>query len=111
MTLDYFATDRQSNARSFIFSPSVQSLEHGEDTISVLRFEPDAVVADGQLTTAIAVGAPCMQDARLDLHHRPDVRSVELQRVPEEILQQLPHLQRVGLDDRQLADVQDRKST
>ena len=41
----------------------------------------------------------------VDAHQRRDAGPVELQRVAGEVLQQLAHLQRIGVDGRQLADV------
>ena len=41
----------------------------------------------------------------MDFHHRRLVDAVELQRVADQVLQQLPHLQRIGLDGGQVADL------
>ena len=44
-------------------------------------------------------------DRRVDRDDRRHVVALKLQRVAGEVLQQLPHLQRIGVDDRQRADV------
>lgn len=86
--------------------PSVQSLKLREDAIGVLRIKADAVVNERQL----AHGAQSAirrrgKQARCHLYPRRRVEAVELQRIRNQVLNQLPHLKTVGFDCRQLSDV------
>src|SRR5260221_579844 len=97
VALGDFATDCQADARSVVFSAAVEPLEHREYAIGVLVIEADAVVghSDRHLAGRHAAG---------DLDDRRHVLAVELESVGGEVLQELAHLQRVGVDRRELAD-------
>src|SRR5688572_15271250 len=99
VSLRYFATNRESDAGSFEFSPAVEALEHREDAIGVLFIEADSVVGDHD------PGASVVRFSA-DLHARRGLRAIKLQRVRREVLQELAHLQRIGVDRRELADDQ-----
>ena len=73
----------------------VQALEDQEDAILVLRVDADAVVAHGeQPMVSLPAGV------HVDLRRR---FAAELQRVADEVLEQLGQLRRVGPDGRQFA--------
>src|ERR1051326_1926408 len=98
VTFRYFATDCQADAGALVNSASVQALEHRENAVGVLFLEADAVVADDDVHAAVAVLAA-------DLDARRHALAVELQRVADEVLQELAHLQRIGGDRWQRADL------
>src|SRR5207237_5522690 len=86
------------DSRSFVTSPSMQAFEHRENALGVLLVEADAVVGDDDARTRAVVHL-----AR-DLDARRHALAVELQRVASEVLQELAHLQRIGVDRWELAD-------
>src|ERR1700709_779916 len=49
--------DGKTDARPGVRLPDVQTLEHPEDPLPILRFHPDAVVVDGQGHPATGLGA------------------------------------------------------
>src|SRR5881394_3303851 len=51
----YFATDRQSNACSFVSLTSVQAFKHRENAVGVLFVEADSVVFDDDLGAMVVV--------------------------------------------------------
>src|ERR1044071_1519621 len=97
VTFRYFATDCQANAGTFVNSASVEALEHRENALGVLLLEADAVVTDDDARAAVVALA-----AHFDA--RRHALAVELQRIADEVLQELAHLQRIGVDRRQRAD-------
>src|SRR5205823_13460008 len=98
VTFRYFATDCQSDPRSLVTSASVQAFKHRENALGILLVEADAVVGDDDARARAVV-----QLAR-DLDARRHALAMELQRVAGEVLQELAHLQRIGVDRRELAD-------
>src|SRR5947209_1935231 len=64
VALDDFATDRQSNARSFVSPASMQAFKHRENAFRVLFFEADAVVGDCDLR-AVAFDAARSEERRV----------------------------------------------
>src|SRR6185369_14580199 len=91
VTFRYSATNCQSDSGSFVLASAVEALEHRENALRVLLVEADAVVVDRDAAAAVA-------DGGVDAHQRRHSGTMELQRVAGEVLQQLPHLQRVGVD-------------
>ena len=95
----------------------MQALKNGENAVEVFLLETDAVVFDDDLANLIAVadrlhfGALERKTAaghggrvRVNSDMRFFVRALELQGVADEILHELAHLHRIGVDDRQIAD-------
>src|ERR1051325_108074 len=97
VTFRYFATDCQADAGTFVNSSSVQPFEHRENALGVLLLEADAVVTDDDARAAIVALA-----AHFDA--RRHALAMELQGVADEVLQELAHLQRIGVDRRQRPD-------
>src|SRR2546421_211872 len=97
MALRYFTANRQADASSLEFVAAMQALEHLEDPIEIDFVEADAVVGEHEL--ALRGGA--VDAFGFDRHERSDVRFVELEAVAEEVLKQLAHLHRIGIDGRQ----------
>src|SRR5438874_11906821 len=88
----------------------MKPLENGKDLIGVFFLEADSVVLDGEfaqfidrLGFAAAAKIP-LKNLRVDFDHRLGIGWLKFQSVADEILQKLPHLERVGLDSRKGAD-------
>src|SRR5258708_170384 len=91
MALGDFAAQGEPDSRSRVLGTPVQPFEHPEDAQAVLRIEPDAVVAHRQAQLAVAFH-------RVDRDLGWNAFAVELQAVRDQVLQQLPHLQSIGVD-------------
>jgi len=74
----------------------MEPFKHRENFVGVLLIEADSVVHDDDLR-------PLVIDVSRDPNPRRDAGLVKFDGVGEEVLQELPHLQRIGLDRRQLA--------
>ncbi len=86
----------------------MQTLKHAENSLPVPLFEADAVVFDDD--AALFLGdrpplSPPRDELARHLDQRRLVDAVKFQAVGNQILQQLPHLQRVGLDRRKMIDL------
>ena len=76
--------DRESDPRPGVLIPSVQALKDHEDSFKILRFNADAVVADGE-DQVLALSAGRHVDAR-------GLLASELDRIADKILKKLGHL-------------------
>ena len=90
MALDDLAAQRQADTGPGIRARPMQPLEGAEDPRGVLLVEADPVVAHGQLARR---DRHLARNAKL----RDHVLAAKLQRVAQQVLQQLAHLHRVGL--------------
>src|SRR4051812_3309979 len=88
VALDHLAADGEADAGAGVLAHRVQALEHHEDALEVLRLDADAVVADDDVVF-IGFFAP----GDVDPGH---ARSPELERVADQVLEELRHLQLVG---------------
>src|SRR3569833_517623 len=94
VVFDDLLAHRQADARPRVDVLGMQALEDEEDALTVLGVHPDAVVGAGELPAgAVAAGA--------DVHARRLV-AVELDRVADEVLQQLGVQRLVARQARQL---------
>ena len=91
---DAFA-DRQPDPGPGVFLARVQPLEYDENALRILRFDADAVVPDAELPCAVPLGGRDFDPHRL--------RSGKLQGVPDQVLEKLAELHRIGLQFRQIA--------
>src|SRR3954469_2622249 len=98
VALDDLAADRESHAGALVSPTFVQPLEELEDPIHVLLIESDSVVGDREVHETVG-------RRRFEPHHRRLLRFAKLERVADQVLQELSHLQRVGLDGRQHPDL------
>lgn len=112
VTFDDFAADSQAYARAFVDVPRMQSLEYVEDAFGILLFEPDSVIFDAEEAFLLGgdVGSPgalfsLLQEMSVHLDRGRFIDPVELQGIADEILEELLHLQRVGHDRRQVAQL------
>ena len=98
----------QSHAGSLVHFAGMEALEDVEDSLPILLIESDAVVPHRNLTL-FAAGPPAgptlstlPHKPPLDLDHRGLVHSAKFQGVADKILEELAHLQGIGLDCRQV---------
>src|ERR1700754_375596 len=89
VALDDLAAECEADPGAGVLAARVQALERAEDARRVLRLEADAVVGDADLGRAV-------QGVRVDAHARGNAVAVELDRVGDQVLQQLTHLRAVG---------------
>src|SRR5206468_7185881 len=93
LAFDDLLADSQDDAGSRVFLLDVQALEDDEDPRGVLGIEADAVVADGEdPLVAFAPGRDMDEGRGL---------AAELDRVADQILEDLPESNRVGPECRQ----------
>src|SRR5258708_7379266 len=93
VTLDHLLADGEPDARSRVFDLVVQPLEHHEDALEVLRLDADAIVLHHEFPV-------------IGFRHTKNIDSgngcrAELERVADQILQELRELQVVALELRQ----------
>src|SRR5918999_4712864 len=89
VALDHLLADREADARSGVLALVVQTLEHHEDALEILRLDADAVVSNFKGPGGGSLGDPYMY---------PWNRSrVELERVAHQVLEELPELDLVGV--------------
>lgn len=98
--------NREPHPRAFVLLATVESLEHLENPVEIFDVEPNALVSDGEFTGAVGrAGTAGAYEPALHRHVGRFTRSMELEPVRDEVLEQLPYLHRIRLDRRQLADV------
>ena len=97
MALDDLAAGRQADAGAFVLAAAVQALEDREDLVLVLVVEADAVVGNRE-AAEVADGATARDNLSINAHDRLAAGLAELQRVANQVLQQLAHLRRIGID-------------
>ena len=103
--------NRQAHAGSFVLASIVQALKRLEEAVAILLIEANPVILHANLAPAASRGRSCgpgaggRHKAGLDEDHRRFSSAVELQAIADQVLQQLPHLQRIGVNARQLRDV------
>ena len=78
---DDLLADRQPDSGARVLVAGMQPLEDGEDAVSVLRFDPDAVVGYGELPFAVPAGRGYLDPGRL--------AAAELDGVTDQVLEQL----------------------
>src|SRR5207302_5554558 len=83
MAFHHLLADRESDPRPGVLIPSVQALKDHEDSFKILRFNADAVVADGE-DQVLALSAGRHVDAR-------GLLASELDRIADKILKKLGH--------------------
>src|SRR2546422_1061565 len=105
MATSNFPAYTQPYARSLILGAGMQPFERTENLVGELLVEADSVVLNtdfpdprtgrhlGQLSVQILVAAASNE------HFRSEARLLELQRVRDEVLEKLPHLCGIALDD------------
>src|SRR5690606_19569126 len=91
VALHHLLADRQANPGSRVVGPAVKALEEHENTVGIFRRDSDAVVRHGEDPL------PAFQASGY-VNPWGFVRSVELQRIRDEVLEQLIHLARIGKD-------------
>ena len=91
--------------------PAVQALKDREDFLGIFLFEPDSIILDHHLAHLLSRSSAGdlrilqLQNLGRYAHHRLFAGTLELEGVADQILQKLPHLERIGLDDRQPPDL------
>src|SRR3989338_1236112 len=95
---DLFA-DRQAHAAALELAGAVEPLERLEDPLGVGLLEPDAVVLEADLDAAV------LETAARDADERRLRLIAEFDRVRDQVLEKLGHVDAVGLQRRQLADL------
>src|SRR5690349_6156142 len=100
VAFDYLSTNCQADTGAFILGPAVKPLKDRKDLVRVFFVKADAVVLDRYLESAVSV--PQWAFFSFDLDEKRDVLSPEFQCVADEVLDQLTHLQRVRLEQRQV---------
>ena len=93
--------DGQADAGAFIDVARVQALERGKNALGVTALEADAVVGYAQFPARGARGVGIFDPGGGDVDVAGAVGGAEFQRIGQQVLQQLAHLGRVGLDHRQ----------
>src|SRR5260221_3708868 len=88
VALDHFLADGEADTGARVLGLVVQTLEHHEDALEILRLDTDAIVADGELEVGFLFDA-----GDVDPGHR---RRAELERVADQVLEQLRQLRFVG---------------
>ena len=96
-------TYRQSYASALEYVARMESLEDVEDAITMLFVEPNSVILHHNSTAIVAsrMSRSLVAFGQQSAFHFDDWRlldTAELQSVADQVLQQLPHLQRIGLD-------------
>src|SRR4051794_665608 len=100
----------QPDTGPFKFVPAMQPLENSKDLFGVLLFETNSVILDPQFAKLIGgrrlapAAEIALKNLRTDFDDRLRVRRLKLERVANEILQQLPHLKRICVYGGQIAD-------
>lgn len=109
VALDNLAAHGQPDAGPLVNVMPVKALKRHENSVQVFLVEPDAVVLYGDATPGAAGGSPTVLRL-LDVEelcpngdNRGGVGFVELDRISDQILQELSHLGRVGVEGRQVA--------
>ena len=109
MAFGDLSADGQADARALVLPAPVQALEDREHPVEILFVEADAVVGHQDLARAARgvtrVGRARLDDLGADPDHRRLSALVELERVADQVLHQLPHLHRVTRDDGQVPDL------
>jgi len=97
-----FADDGEAHAGAFVFVTGVETLEDVKNAVQIFFVEADAIVADGDFQE---FAAGVFDDfAGGDFDDRGLVGAAEFEGVADEVLQQLAHLEAVGLQDGQVGD-------
>src|SRR5262249_20631605 len=91
MAVDHLLAYREADPGTGVFIPGMQPLEHHEDTLEVLLLDADTVVGDRKTPFAFQV-----LEADVDAHRL--VLLPELDRVADQILEELRELRVVGTD-------------
>ena len=91
---------------AFIFVAGVQPLKYVENPIEIFFIKANAIVTDRQPAQFPGASRTGLQrrignDLRRDLHHGRRLGAAELEGVANQILQQLPHLKRIRVNQRQ----------
>lgn len=97
VALDNLPANRQADASTFVFLSSVQALKDLENALAILGFEPDAIVAHDDFGHVAAATAG-------NRHHGRCIGVSKLERITNQIQEQLPHLQRCREDRRETAN-------
>src|SRR5256885_915266 len=98
------AADGQSDSGAFELAASMETLKNSKDFLGVFFLESNSVVLDGQFAEFIdrvgfaAAAKIPLENLGVDFDNGLGVGRLELQSVPNEILQKLTHLERVCLD-------------
>src|SRR5262245_43326175 len=100
--LDNLLTDRKADPVAVVLAAAVEPLENREQARDVLLFEADAIVLDRDLAVA------SLGDAAAHLDHGRHAGTVELERVADEVLQELAHLDRIGVQRGKRSDLDPR---
>src|SRR5690348_12924353 len=95
----YPAANGKADAGPLILCAAMQTLKDGKDLVEVLFVETDTIVLDAQLAQRLAGNG--VQHPRCHLNARSTARRLKLQRVADQVQQELPHLHGVSLDGRQ----------
>jgi len=91
---DFIANGRSHSAPFELASP-VQSFERFEQALKVLLIETDTLIGNAYFPMVIL-----RSKFGTDLDHRGFTLLMKLEGISNQILKQLPHLHRVGFDDR-----------
>ena len=99
MPLHDLLADRKADAGPGILPARVEALKRGENPVEVFLVESDSVILHHDmhhLATISVLGLGRLPV--LDTYYRRYTGLVELDRIADEVLKQLPHLRRVRLD-------------
>lgn len=95
MRLDDAFYHGQTDARTAVLAACMQSLEHFEDALSVLRIDTDSIVADAEFPLR---PFPCREDA-----YARRFAAAVLERIADQVLQQQNDLRAIAVNRRQRA--------
>ena len=95
MSLRDSAANRESDPRALVLLFSMEALENRENLIEILFVKADAIIGDRQNTTVTLYFGS-------DFDHWRETRAMEFKRVRYYVLEELPHLRRVGINRREL---------
>src|SRR6476620_9162272 len=102
MPLDNLPADSKADPCTFVLAASVKPLERRKDPVEIFFVKPDTVVFNPDLAQAVRTPVlfPLGVKMSANLYYRRNAAAVKLESVADQILQKLPHLERVGLDGR-----------
>ena len=104
MALYDFSAHCQPDSRAGVLATAVETLEHREDPVQILLLEPDTVVPNREHAGLDTADAMPIDGPALYRDQRGYLGSVKLERVADQVLEELRHLGRIRLDHREVFD-------
>src|SRR5690606_36897573 len=99
------AADGEPDSGSLVILRGMQALEGHEDALGILLIESDSVVGHFDLAEGATFACATRTRLRRHVHNGRGVGPVELERVSDKVLEELPHLERVCCNGGQLIDL------